>query len=71
MHSTASGITVGLEETAYSVVENAEIIEICAVLLQGSLAREASITLSTTDGSAAGIAMIIATSFDYSIPMHV
>ena len=65
MHSTVAGITVGLEDTAYSVLENAEMVEICAVLLQGALERETNITLSTMDGSATGTVMIVVASSDY------
>ena len=46
------GVVIGLEQTAYSVVESIGLVEVCAILRQGSLAREVLVTLSTGDRSA-------------------
>ena len=43
-----------MEDTDYSVPENAGMVEICAILLEGALERTANVTLSTIDGSAIG-----------------
>ena len=50
-----TGITVGLEDDAYRVQENAGMVEICAILLQGILDRKATVTVFTRDDSATGI----------------
>ena len=41
------GVTVGLELTSYNVNEGAGSIEVCAVLVSGSLQRILTINLST------------------------
>ena len=47
-------MTIGLERTRYDVDEG-EIVEVCAVLISGTLQREAVVTLQTMDGSATGL----------------
>ena len=53
------GVVIGLEETAYTVEERDRILEVCAVLRQGSLAREAIVTLSSGDDTAVGMCSIL------------
>lgn len=63
IHSSIAGITVGLQDTAYTVLENSKAVEICAILLDGTLEREANVmlsTISTIDDSATGIITIVA-----------
>ena len=49
-HTSLTVVTIGLERD-YSVTEG-NVQEVCAVLLTGSLERDAIVTLSTEDGSA-------------------
>jgi hypothetical protein len=51
-------VTIGLERPTYSVDEEDGTVEVCAVLLSGSLERTVSVTLSTSDGSAIGMILI-------------
>ena len=44
-----TGITIGLENTTYTVTEEDPFIEVCAVIIEGSLRRTANVTLSTSD----------------------
>ena len=48
------GITVGFTAPDYTVLESDGQVEVCVELSQGSLEREAIVTLSTADGSALG-----------------
>ena len=48
-----SGITVALEETMFPVdEEDGAFIEVCALVTEGELARDAVVMLQTTDGTA-------------------
>ena len=49
-----TGVTIGLEMPDYTVPEEGGFVEVCAVVLDGSLERTVSITLQTFPGSAAG-----------------
>ena len=46
-------VTVVLEETAYSVAENAQAVDVCAVV-QGASEETVTATISTSPGSALG-----------------
>ena len=48
------GVTIGLERTSYPVDEGDGDVEVCAILISGTLERALNITLSTLDGSATG-----------------
>lgn len=48
-------ITVGLDNTTYTVPEDGGVVQVCVEILEGELEQEAEVTLSTNDGSAAGI----------------
>ncbi len=48
------GVTIGLERTTYSVNEEDGQVEVCAVLLSGSLERTVNVTLTSVNGSASG-----------------
>ena len=61
------GVTIGLERPTYSVDEEDGVIEVCAVLLAGSLERTVSVTFSTSDGSAIGMILIESTFMVLSI----
>ena len=47
-------ITVELENRTYTVPENEGHVEVCAVIVHGSLERTVTVALSTEDGSATG-----------------
>ena len=48
-------ITIELENRTYTVPENERHVEVCAVIVRGSLERTVTVTLSTKDGSAIGL----------------
>ena len=48
-------VTVELENRTYTVPENEGHVEVCAVIVRGSLERTVTVTLSTKDGSAIGL----------------
>ena len=46
-------MTIGFEQTVYSATEGVDAsVELCAVLLDGTLEREAVVTFFTSDGTA-------------------
>ncbi len=45
------GVTVGLEQTEFTVDEG-DVVEVCAILINGALEREVTVTLHTRDGTA-------------------
>ena len=47
-------ISVELENRTYTVPENEGHVEVCAVIVHGSLERTVTVALSTEDGSATG-----------------
>ena len=48
-----TGVTIGFEQTLYNVTEGADpFVELCAVLTEGTLERDAIVTFFTSDGSA-------------------
>ena len=50
-----TGITVGLQETVYTIQEtHTGPVNICAEMFVGNLEREVVLRLSSTDGSAIG-----------------
>ena len=53
------GVTIGLERVTYNVTEGVGTVEVCAVLLNGTLARNAVVTLSTLDDSATGKSLLM------------
>ena len=52
--SIKTAIEVGLEETEYTTPEGDVVVEVCAVVISGSLQRDAVVTLQTQDISATG-----------------
>ncbi len=46
-----TGVTIGLEETTFTVDEG-ELVEVCVILISGTLEREVTVTLTTSDGTA-------------------
>ena len=47
------GVTIGFERTLYSTTEGEDpSVELCAVLITGTLEREAVVAFSTRDGTA-------------------
>ena len=51
-----TGVTIGFEETEYTVREGVDpTVQICAVLISGTLERGTIVTFSTSDGSAMGM----------------
>ncbi len=48
------GVTIGLQRIIYSVSEDDDVIEVCAVLVSGTLERSVNVTVSSVDGSALG-----------------
>ncbi len=48
------GVTIGLEKTTYYINEEDGQVEVCAVLLSGTLDRTVDITLTSVNGSALG-----------------
>ena len=53
------GVTISLERVTYSVTEGGGTVEVCAVLLNCTLTRNAVVTLSTSDGSAVGKSLMM------------
>ncbi len=49
-----TGVTIGLEDTTFTVDEG-ELVEVCVILISGTLEREVTVTLQTSDGTAIGI----------------
>ena len=47
-------VTIGLEETMYTVNEDGGSVEVCAVIVDGTLERDAVVVLSTSEGTATG-----------------
>ena len=48
------GITIEFENMTYTIPENEGPVEVCAVIVRGSLERTITISLSTQDDSATG-----------------
>ena len=46
------GVVIGFEQTVTTVQETDASVELCAVLIEGTLEREAVVTFSTSDGTA-------------------
>ena len=46
-----SGVAIGFEQNVTTVQETDASVELCAVLLEGTLEREAVVTFSTSDGT--------------------
>ena len=58
MINVLAGVTVGFEQTVYSATEGVDAsVEICAVLTQGTLEREAVVIFSTNDSKATALSM--------------
>ncbi len=49
-----SVVTIGLEETSITVLEEETVVEVCANLTSVSLETDAEVTLATADGTAMG-----------------
>ena len=61
-----SGVTIGFERTEYSTPENST-VEVCAVIIQGSLEREVTVSVSTAPNTATGKCYITQPHARYSI----
>ena len=48
-----SGVTIGFEQTTYTVEEGL-VVEVCVLVTSGTLEREATVTLSSINAAAAG-----------------
>lgn len=48
-------MTIGFEQTVYTVREDVGVVEVCAVQMRGVLERPAFVTLITTDNTATGL----------------
>ena len=49
-------MTIGFEQPQYSVTEGSDAsVEVCAVVLDGTLEREVIVTFFTTDGTATSV----------------
>ena len=48
-------VVIGLEQTRYTVIEDETVVEVCAIVREGELQREAIVTLETSDISATGL----------------
>ena len=59
-----TGVTIGIELPDYTVNEGNGIIEVCAVIVSGTLERTLTFTLSTQDGTATSPADFSAVSAD-------
>ena len=49
------GITVGLVETSYNTPEIGGPLSVCAEMFNGNLARNVSLTITSSDGTAIGM----------------
>ncbi len=49
----SSAVTIGFENTEYSTDEGTT-VEVCVVILSGTLAREVTVTLTSSDDTAEG-----------------
>ena len=50
-----SGITVGLVETSYNTPETGGPLSVCVEMFNGNLARNVSLTITSSDGTAIGM----------------
>ena len=48
------GITIGFEQTLYPTVEDS-VNEVCAVIVNGTIERDVTVEVSSSDGSAIGM----------------
>ena len=51
-------VTIGFETELYTTAEGDGSLELCAVLLEGALERDVTVTLETQDGSAQGTSQV-------------
>ena len=49
----SSGVTIGFEQTAYTVEEGL-VVEVCVLVTSGTLQRDATVVLSSIDDEAVG-----------------
>ncbi len=52
--SSISGVTIEIEVPSITEQEDAGVVEVCAVVSNGTLARQTIVTVSSRDGSAIG-----------------
>ena len=52
-------VTIGFDPSTYSVNEASMTVQVCARILDGSLQRDAVVTLSTSDGTATGLLLAL------------
>ena len=51
-----TAVTIGFEQSQYTATERNNVsVEVCASVLDGTLQREAVVTLLTTDGTATSV----------------
>ena len=50
----SGGVIIGLEEETYSVVENEGDLEVCAVVVRGSVVRDVTVVFQTQPRTAIG-----------------
>ena len=56
-------LTIGFDPSTYYVNETDMIVQVCASILNGSLQKDAVVTLSTSDGTATGLLLALPRSF--------
>ena len=50
-----AGVTVGLIQTSYNTPETGGPLSVCVQMFDGNLARNVSLTVTTSDGTAIGM----------------
>ena len=66
-HFISLDVTIGFDPSTYSVNEASMTVKVCARILDGSLQRDAVVTLSTSDGTATGLLLYSTTKIVQSI----
>ena len=60
MHiDSAPGITIGFEQTLYTVREDIGSLEVCTAIRNGTLQSSVVVTLTTVDGTAVGTSLCV------------
>ena len=52
-------ITIGFEQTTYSVREDDGSIEVCTIIRTGNLQTSVTVTMATVDGTAVGMYVML------------
>ena len=53
-----AGVVIGFEQTMVAIQESDGVVELCAVIRDGSLERSVDVTFSTQPGTAQGSAFV-------------